>query len=68
MNFDDELPVPRPTRLVNLVLDRLSISELHDYIAELRAEIIRAEADIVKKDLSRNAAEAFFKHSHDADT
>jgi uncharacterized small protein (DUF1192 family) len=61
MNFDDELPVPRPARLVKLVLDRLSVSELREYIAELKAEIIRAEADIEKKGLSRNAAEAFFK-------
>ena len=61
MNFDDELPVPRPARLVKPVLDRFSISELQDYIAELKVEIIRAEADIGKKGLSRNAAEAFFK-------
>ena len=61
MNFDDELPVPRPTRLTRLVLDRLSVSELRDYIDELRAEITRVEADIDKKGRSRDAAEAFFR-------
>ena len=61
MNFDDELPVPRPTRLTRLVLDRLSVSELRDYIDELRAEITRVEADIDKKGRSRDAAEAIFR-------
>jgi uncharacterized small protein (DUF1192 family) len=61
MNFDDELPVPRPARLTKLALDRLSISELREYIDELKAEIVRVEADIDKKGRSRDAAEAFFK-------
>ncbi len=61
MNFDDDRPTPPPTRLAKPVLDRLSIDELHDYIAELRTEITRVEADITKKGHSRNAAEAFFK-------
>jgi uncharacterized small protein (DUF1192 family) len=61
MNFDDELPVPRPARLVKLVLDRLSISELREYIDELKAEIVRVEADIEKKGRSRDVAETFFK-------
>jgi uncharacterized small protein (DUF1192 family) len=61
MNFDDELPPPRPARLTKLVLDRLSVSELREYIDELRTEISRVEADIDKKGRSRDAAEAFFR-------
>jgi uncharacterized small protein (DUF1192 family) len=61
MNFDDDLPPERPTRLTKLLLDRLSVSELRDYIEELRAEIARVEIDMDKKGRSRDAAEAFFK-------
>ena len=61
MNFDDDTPPPRPTRLAKLPLDRLSIIDLREYIEELRAEIARAEADIDKKGRSRDAAEAFFR-------
>jgi len=61
MMFDDETPQPRPARLERLVLDRLSVSELQDYIAELRAEIARVEQDIDRKGRHRDAAEAFFR-------
>jgi uncharacterized small protein (DUF1192 family) len=61
MMFDDDTPPPRKTRLEKLTLDRLSVSELEDYIAELRAEIARVEQDIDKKGRHRNAAEAFFR-------
>ena len=61
MLFDDDTPPPRPTRLVKLPLDRLSVSELEEYIGELREEIARVEADIDKKGRHRDAAEAFFR-------
>ena len=61
MLFDDDTPAPKPVRLAKLPLDRLSVSELEDYIGELREEITRAEADIDKKGRHRNAAEAFFR-------
>jgi uncharacterized small protein (DUF1192 family) len=61
MMFEDDTPAPRPARLEKLALDRLSVSELQDYIAELRAEIARVEADITKKSHHRDAAEAFFR-------
>jgi len=61
MMFDDDAPQPRPVRLAKLPLDRLSVSELEEYITELREEIARVEADIDKKGRHRNAAEAFFK-------
>ncbi len=61
MIFDDETPKPRPARMVQLALEPLGVAELREYIDELRAEIARVEADITKKGLTRNAAEAFFR-------
>ncbi len=61
MLFDDDTPPPKPDRLTKLPLDRLSVSELDDYIAELRAEIARVEADRDRKGQHRHAAEAFFR-------
>lgn len=59
---DDENPLPRKrTRLEKLVLDTLGVDELRDYIGELREEIARVEADIVRKESHRSAADAFFK-------
>ncbi len=57
---DEELPRKR-RRLEPLVLDSLGIEELRDYIAELRGEIARVEADIDRKGSHRSAAEMFFK-------
>lgn len=59
--FDDE---PRPTRSVHEIgqdLSLLSVAELNERIAALRAEIARLEADIEAKSSTRSAAEAFFK-------
>jgi uncharacterized small protein (DUF1192 family) len=58
---DDDLPVRKRRRLEPLVLDALSIEELHEYIQELRDEIARVEADITRKNSHRSAADAFFK-------
>jgi uncharacterized small protein (DUF1192 family) len=61
MAFDDEeLPVRR-RRLEPLLLDRLSVEELRDYIEELKTEIARVETDITRKQSHRSAADAFFK-------
>lgn len=61
MNFDEDRPVSPPARLAKLVLDRLSVSELREYVEQLRTEITRVEADIEKKGRSRDTAEAFFR-------
>ncbi len=61
MAEDEDLPLRKPRRLERLVLDTLSVAELQDYIAELRAEIARVEADIDGKQRHRSAANAFFK-------
>jgi len=59
--FDDEDPKPKPRRLEPLRLDSLGVAELESYIDELRAEIARAESDIVRKRGHRGAADALFK-------
>src|ERR1700733_10924134 len=49
MMEEDEGPVRKRVRLEKLVLDTLGITELRDYIDELKAEIARVEADIDRK-------------------
>lgn len=58
---DEDAPVRKRVRLEKLVLDPLGVEELRDYIAELREEIARVEADIDRKHGHRSAAEAFFR-------
>ena len=58
---DDNLPRPRPARLAPPVLDTWAVAELEAYIGELRAEIVRAEAEIARKSSHRSAADAFFR-------
>lgn len=61
MEADDDLPRPKPQRLARPVLDQWGVAELEDYIGELRAEIVRAEAEITRKHSHRSAADAFFR-------
>jgi len=61
MNEDEDARPMRRRRLEPLVLDSLGVDELRSYIAELTAEIARAQADIAKKQNHRTAADAFFK-------
>jgi uncharacterized small protein (DUF1192 family) len=58
---DDDAPARKRHRLEKLVLDTLGIEELRDYIAELKEEIARVEADIGRKQGHRSAADAFFR-------
>jgi uncharacterized small protein (DUF1192 family) len=59
---EDEAAQPRrPARLTRLVLDSLGIEELNAYIAELREEIVRTEAEIARKQSHRSAADTFFR-------
>ncbi len=59
MEWDE--PKAKPATLARKELDTLSIEALHDYIAELKAEIERTEAKIADKEKARAGAEAFFK-------
>jgi uncharacterized small protein (DUF1192 family) len=51
----------RGTKLQPLVLDSLGLAELNDYIVELKAEIVRVEAAMAKKQDHRGVADAFFR-------
>jgi len=53
----DKLPQPMGPK----ILDNMSVTELEDYIQELKEEIKRAEGDIEKKKSSQQAAESVFK-------
>ncbi len=59
--LDEEDRPKKPARLEKPLLDPLSVDDLTDYIAELRAEIARAEAAISKKKRARGHADGFFK-------
>jgi uncharacterized small protein (DUF1192 family) len=59
MNIEEMEPAKKPAVKKDLTV--LSIDELHDYIATLRAEIERTEAAITAKQAHRSGAEAFFK-------
>lgn len=61
MALEEDAPPPRRRRLEPLLLDSLGIDELRLYIEELKAEIMRVEADITRKHGHRSAADAFFK-------
>ncbi len=60
MFSDDDLdPRTKKAKLRNL--DAMSVEELHDYIAQMKEEIVRVEAEIVKKQKHMNAASSLFK-------
>ena len=60
MDLDDL--EPRKTAPKPKPLDPMSIDELRTYIAELKAEIARAEAMIASKLDQRSSAESLFKN------
>ncbi|GGG40996.1 hypothetical protein GCM10010964_30800 [Caldovatus sediminis] len=45
------------------VLDGWSVAEMRDYVAALRAEIVRTEAAIAAREAQRGAADALFRKS-----
>lgn len=59
--FDDDLPKKKPEREFPRRLDNMSVTELEEYIADLKEEIARVESDMQKKKASRDAAALFFK-------
>lgn len=58
--FDDALE-PRKKQATLKNLEPMSVDELQHYVEELKAEIVRAEADIAKKKAYASAASSFFK-------
>lgn len=57
----DDLPVKKSAQSFPRSLDGMSVSELEEYISDLKAEIARVEEDISKKRASQDAAAAIFK-------
>ncbi len=61
--FDDEdLPKKPAPMFAPAKLDGKSVEEMRDYIADLKAEIPRVEAEINKRGGHKNAAESLFKN------
>jgi uncharacterized small protein (DUF1192 family) len=58
---DDDKPRKKIIHELGQDLSLLSFEDIEDRIAALAAEIERLKADAVKKQASRNAANAFFK-------
>ncbi|GJE58631.1 DUF1192 domain-containing protein [Methylobacterium trifolii] len=61
MRDDDERPKAPATHAIGQSLDTLSIADLDERIASLRAEVARLEAARVAKQAALGAADAFFK-------
>ena len=59
MDTDDLDPIKK--KPVKKDLARMSVDDLKEYIGELKAEIARADAEIVKKEEARAGADSFFK-------
>ena len=58
---DDTLPKKKPTHELGQDLALLSVGELAERVALLKAEIARLEAALANKSASRQAADQFFK-------
>ena len=61
MAMDDELPKKKPVHEIGQDLSLLSVEELAERIATLKAEIARLEASMAAKRASRTSADQFFK-------
>jgi uncharacterized small protein (DUF1192 family) len=59
--MDEEEPRPRPSAGLGRDLRTLGVAELEAYLGELRAEIVRVEAEIGRRRDVRSAAEALFR-------
>lgn len=59
--FDDEPKKKKAVHEIGQDLSLLSVAELGERIAALRAEIVRLEAEVVSKSATKSAAEALFK-------
>jgi len=61
MTLDNELPKKKPVHEIGQDLSLLSVEELAERIAALKAEITRLEASMTAKRASRTSADQFFK-------
>lgn len=58
---DDDRPKKKITHEIGQELALLSVRELDERVALLKEEIARLEADKAKKEVTRSAADQFFK-------
>jgi len=58
---EDDRPKKKITHEIGQELALLSVKELQERIALLKEEVARLEADISRKQASRNVADQFFK-------
>jgi uncharacterized small protein (DUF1192 family) len=58
---DDDRPKKKIVHEIGQDLALISVKELQERIALLKAEIARLEADINRKEASRDVADQFFK-------
>jgi len=58
---EDDRPKKKLTHEIGQELALISVKELEERIALLKEEIARLEADIKRKQASRNVADQFFK-------
>ena len=61
MTMDDDRPRKKPVHEIGQDLSLLSVEELAERIAALKAEIARLEAALAAKQASRSSADQFFK-------
>lgn len=60
MILDDDTD-PKTKKQQPRALDKLSVPELKDYVQQMKGEITRVEAEILKKEKHKAAADALFK-------
>ena len=60
--MDEDDLKPRAATPEQKKLEMMSIEALHQYVAELEAEIARAKATIAAKGEARTAADSFFRN------
>ena len=58
---DDDRPKKKITHEIGADLYLVSVEELRERVMLLKEEIARLEADMVKKQASKSAADSFFK-------
>jgi uncharacterized small protein (DUF1192 family) len=58
---EDDRPKPRSVHEIGQDLSTLSLGDIDERVAALKAEIERLMAARAKKDASRSAADAFFR-------
>lgn len=59
--FNDDDLDPKNKRIKPRSLDNMSVAELEQYITDMKAEIVRVEENIRKKQAHKDAVSSLFK-------